>query len=214
VDPVFRARFFDGLNALMRRLEFQVVACAIRKDRHKEQYGGVAIDPYELSLHVLVERFCFERGGVMVAEERDEHLNRELTRAWERLKDRGTTYVPAERVRGAISALKLRPKSANIAGLQVADLVASPIGRYVIGKTSREDWRIIERKFRQRRCGGLRRTWPSRPAKGHEVTGARYAVPGFEEDCTRVIHSLSRGNRTDVRCSLRIRREHAPQSRS
>ena len=35
----------------------------------------------------------------------------------------------------------------NVAGLQLADLVVSPIGRHVIGKVDKEDWRIIEGKL-------------------------------------------------------------------
>ena len=44
----------------------------------------------------------------------------------------------------------LRAKRENIAGLQLADLVVSPIGRFVLGKPVREDFRIVEGKFRWR----------------------------------------------------------------
>jgi hypothetical protein len=33
--------------------------------------------------------------------------------------------------------------------LQLADLVASPIGRHYLGKTDYEDYALIEQKFRQ-----------------------------------------------------------------
>lgn len=38
----------------------------------------------------------------------------------------------------------------NIARLQFADLVVSPIGRFVLGKPVREDFRIVEGKLRRR----------------------------------------------------------------
>jgi hypothetical protein len=41
-------------------------------------------------------------------------------------------------------------KRDNIAGLQLADLVVSPIGRFVLGKPVHEDFRVIEPKFRRR----------------------------------------------------------------
>ena len=82
-DPDFRTRFYLRLNELMRRLEYQVVACAIRKNSHLEGYGELAINPYSLSLSVLVERFCFEvgnvaGGGMIVVEKRDPSLDRSL----------------------------------------------------------------------------------------------------------------------------------------
>jgi len=46
-------------------------------------------------------------------------------------------------------ALNLRAKKNNIAGLQLADLVVSPIGRHILGKPDKEDWRIVEEKFRR-----------------------------------------------------------------
>ncbi len=58
----FRNRFYGRLNELMESLPYEVVACAIRKYGHLERYGEAAINPYSLSLSVLVERFCFELG--------------------------------------------------------------------------------------------------------------------------------------------------------
>jgi hypothetical protein len=33
-DPEFRARFYHGINGLVRALDFKIVACAIRKKEH------------------------------------------------------------------------------------------------------------------------------------------------------------------------------------
>jgi hypothetical protein len=40
------------------------------------------------------------------------------------------------------------PKEDDIAGLQVADLVVTPIGRSLLGKSSLVDYGIIQSKFR------------------------------------------------------------------
>src|SRR5580765_5230497 len=53
-DHDFRKRFYHELNALLRGLQFQVVACVVRKDAHLSRYGVAALDPYMLSLDVLV----------------------------------------------------------------------------------------------------------------------------------------------------------------
>jgi hypothetical protein len=39
------------------------------------------------------------------------------------------------------------------AGLQLADLVVSPIGRHLLGKPDNDDWRIVNSKLRRSRAG-------------------------------------------------------------
>jgi len=153
-DPAFRSHFYTRLNALMRSLDFKVVACAIRKEVYLGRYGIAAVDPYTLSLNVLIERFCLELGdstdsGYIVAEKRNVVLDSELEQAWLDLKIRGTQNLQALDIKQRILELGLRDKKANIAGLQIADLVVSPIGRFVLGKPTKEDWQIVESKFRQ-----------------------------------------------------------------
>lgn len=153
-DPGFRANFYGELNALMRGLAFSVVACAIRKEDHLARYGVAALDPYMLSLDVLVERFCMdvgdrEGGGVVVAERRDPTLDHEMDIAWLNLKVQGTRFMQAKQIERRIVGLNLRDKAANVAGLQLADLVVTPIGRKILGKPIKEDYRVVEEKFRR-----------------------------------------------------------------
>jgi hypothetical protein len=157
-EESFRKFFYNELNSLIKNLNFTVVACVIRKDVHLSKYGVAALDPYFLSLDILVERFCMEignvySGGVIVAEKRGSTLDHELDLAWLNLKIQGTRYMKANQIEKRILALNLRSKSENIAGLQLADLVVTPIGRYVLGKGIKEDFRIIESKFRRNNVG-------------------------------------------------------------
>jgi hypothetical protein len=122
----------------MTDLDYMIVACGIKKDEHLKIYRLAAMDPYMLSLKILVERFVFEinaRGGgekgVIVAESRDETLDNQLRLSWIDLRTGGTEYVPASEIREHISELHIKEKSQNIAGLQIADLVVSPIGRHI-----------------------------------------------------------------------------------
>lgn len=161
--PEIRERFYRKLNALLAELKFQIVACAIRKYDHLSRYGFTALDPYHLALEVLVERFCYaigdtRDGGVVVAERRDRILDRQLRLAWLTLKTRGTRYVKAVQVTNRVRGLALRGKQDNLAGLQVADLVVTPVGRSLLGKSSLVDYGVIQSKFRcnhRREYGGL-----------------------------------------------------------
>ena len=158
IDRRLRDAFLARLNELMERLPFQVIACAIKKEEHVEKYGLSAINPYSLSLSILVERFCFEignisNGGSIIVERRDQTLDRSLESAWNELRNRGTHYLRGSTIRRRISGLHLRYKHENIAGLQLADLIVSPIGRHIIGKVDREDWEIVQGKFLRNRRG-------------------------------------------------------------
>ena len=159
-DAGFRNAFYEQLNALMKELEYSVVACAVRKDQHLARYGVAALDPYLLSLDILVERFCMdvgnvEGGGLIVAERRDATLDHQLELAWLNLKIQGTRFLKANQIERRIMALNLRGKATNVAGLQIADLVVTPIGRQVLGKTVKEDYRIVESKLRRSPSGRI-----------------------------------------------------------
>ena len=151
-----RETFYEKTNQLMKRCDYMVVACGIKKDQHLHSYGLAAMDPYMLSLRILVERFVYEirtRGagekGIIVAESRDEALDNQLRLSWIDLRTSGTKYLSASEIRNHVADLQIREKSQNIAGLQVADLIVSPIGRHIIGKQSNADWEIIKEKFRR-----------------------------------------------------------------
>lgn len=152
-DNAFRQKFYDKTNAIMRGLDFIALACVIKKDKHFSKHGLQAKDPYLLSLDLVIERFVFmlkEKNtyGVIVAESRNDILDKQLELAFLSLKVKGTNFVSAKDINTRIIEFYIRPKKKNIAGLQVADLIVSPVGRFVLGKTTYQDFKIIESKLR------------------------------------------------------------------
>ncbi len=173
-DPAFRQAFFAALNQMMRELEYQVVACAIDKPKIAARYGTDVEDPYHDSLSVLVDRFCSDLGdctdgGIIYAEKRGEPLDFALHEAWERLRHGAgrASRVGGHTIDERVCELVLKEKRLNIEGLQLADLVVSPIARRVMGMTTKEDWEIVRRKFRRD---------PSGKAEGHGLI----VLPGPE----------------------------------
>ena len=161
MDGGFRRAFYDRLNALMSSLDYSVVACAIRKDEHVRRFGPHGKNLYFLGLDILVEQFCFavgnvHRGGSITAESRDATLDRSLEVAWLDMKIRGTDHLEPSLLNYRIRGLDLRTKKENLAGLQLADLVVSPIGRHVIGRPDNRDWAIVESKLWRNRSGRTR----------------------------------------------------------
>lgn len=153
-DLNIRNKFYEKINHLMSKSPYKIVAVAIDQQKHKERYGNLAIGVYELSLHILVERFCFELSknetGFIKCETRNEHLNNDIMIEWQRILNNGTRYIPAREIKRKIESFKLHNKKENIIGLQLADLVATPIGRYCLGKKTRQDFDIIKKKFRNK----------------------------------------------------------------
>lgn len=155
MEEEFRNNFYQKINAVLSKLEYKILACAIKKDEHFKKYGLAAIDPYMLSMDCIVERFVFEleeinQSGIIIAESRNSILDNELELAFLNLKVQGTSYVSASRVKKAVSQLSIKDKKENIAGLQIADLIASPIGRSILAKRNKIDYTMIEGKYRNK----------------------------------------------------------------
>lgn len=151
-DTPFRTRFFEELNILMSELEYSIVACVIKKDEHIKQYSETALDPYILSLNVIIEKFCLylksnKEQGTIVAEKRDRTLDHELELSWLDLKIRGTKHLKGSVIEDTITSLATEHKNLNNNALQLADLIVSPIGRYVLGKKLKKDFDVIKSKL-------------------------------------------------------------------
>lgn len=154
----FCEKFYEKLNQLISELEITVLACAIKKEQHMTRYGIGAIDPYHLSLNVLVERFCFELDensarGQIIAEARDPVLDRRLDLAWLNLKVSGTRFAQAANINDKIENLHLKRKGDNLAGLEIADAIVTPIARRILGRNSRISLDVIKQKMRKDNLG-------------------------------------------------------------
>lgn len=156
-NSVFRINFYTKLNKLIEMSEFTLVACVIRKLDHQSKYGLSALDPYLLSFDNLLNRFIFDlkhgKQGKILAERRDDILDNKLELAWLNVKISGTTKVKPSEIKERIYSLQLLSKKSNEPGLQLADLVVSPIGRKILNKTPRlgheVDFQILKTKFRR-----------------------------------------------------------------
>jgi len=119
-DPAVNAAFDGELLDLMRSWDYTVISVW--------QY-----DPYHYCLAVLLERYVYflnRRGvqGDVIAESRGGKEDRRLKESFARLCEKGSGYADAAQMSRALTSwqLKVKQKSNNLAGLQVADLVAHP----------------------------------------------------------------------------------------
>lgn len=161
-DQEFRNKFYQELTKFIDQIEFTLVACVIKKQSHFEKYGVAALDPYLLSFDNLLSVFMLEikKGdqGKIIAERRNSILDNQLELAWLNTKINGTEISTGSDIKERIENLYMVPKSQNEAGLQIADLLASPIGRHIFGakvKPGHEvDYSVLEKKFSKREKDG------------------------------------------------------------
>lgn len=133
--------FYDAINEILgEEGAYKVVTCSILKEKYIRQFGKFN-DVYGQSLTLLLERAIFYlddmniEDGVeleIIAEMRGRKEDRNLLSYYNKLRDQGTYWVDSERLKNHVRRFDFVSKKANCVGLQVADLVAYPITRYVL----------------------------------------------------------------------------------
>lgn len=133
-DPHIRMAFDTDLIQLMRAADFRLVAVVIDKLKLHQSYGDGASHPYHLGMGFLLQRYCgflnhMNRVGDMLAESRGGTEDRLLKDSYSRVFERGVFTTDATSFQQALTSrqLKIKPKAANIAGLQLADLLGHPV---------------------------------------------------------------------------------------
>ncbi len=116
-----------------REWDYTAAVVTIDKIEHFSRYQVWRHAPYHYCLEVLLERYVLFlhyrglRGDVMI-EARNPGLDAKLSASFNRLFHEGTRHLPPRHFQARLtsSQLKLKNKAANVAGLQLADLLAHP----------------------------------------------------------------------------------------
>jgi hypothetical protein len=132
-EPDRRNRWEDELVTFFEGLRAQVFTVVIDKDVHRRRYSGAALfDPYAYSLAVLLNRvrgFLERWAGPadIVAESRGKLEDGQLLRAYEELRQRGDYYRTSDEYQKSYPepGIAMRRKDQNVAGLQIADMLAA-----------------------------------------------------------------------------------------
>jgi hypothetical protein len=158
-DPEKRTEFVDAINKLVDQASFQLVAAVIRKLEFCKQYPLPA-NPYELALQFGLERTYLElnsrgQGGKIthvIVEKRGEKEDNQLELAFLRVCAGANALnqpLPFE--------LVMIPKASNSTGLQIADLVARPVGiKSLRPAQPNRAHDILEKKFCRNAAGEIK----------------------------------------------------------
>lgn len=155
-DPAAKDAFLVELTDLIASFEMTLVASVIRKDLLVASYHYPE-NPYEMALGFGLERTYLwlaskadvDAPTTVVLERRgkreDDALELEFRRVCSGINIRGATLSLAP---------MFVPKAANVPGLQLADLVARPIGRHVMDSAQpNRAYDVIETKLRRSPAG-------------------------------------------------------------
>ena len=122
---------------------YLVVAVVVDKAELVARYPTPA-HPYHLALGFLLQRYCgylnhLSRVGDVMAESRGGGEDRLLKDSYERHYQHGAWWAKAEFFQRALTTkqLKLKQKWSNIAGLQLADILAHPVKQMILCEQGR-----------------------------------------------------------------------------
>lgn len=140
-DPVTAQAFDSELLSMLTTLDYIVVTVVIDKLEHWNRYQVWRFDPYHYCLTILVERFAMwlrtnNTEGDVMAESRGGKEDKRLKASFERIYVQGTDYMKPDQFAACLTSrqLKVKTKSNNIAGLQIADLIAHPSYRATLAR--------------------------------------------------------------------------------
>jgi hypothetical protein len=160
-DPEYGKSFNEGILLYLTEMEYTVITVVIDKKAHIERYESFAYHPYHFCLAAMLERYCgllhfHNAHGDVMAESRGGTEDRQLKDAYRNIYNSGTQYRKSDFFQQVLtsSEIKLKTKTANIAGLQVADLLAYPLKQEILFENKRihkSDGEV----FGQRLCQGI-----------------------------------------------------------
>jgi Protein of unknown function (DUF3800) len=158
-----RAQKLEAMRRCFAELPFAIVTVVVHRDAHLRKHGLGPIDVslpahlYWMSLDFLMERAVLAldvqfkgASAQVVAEARGPLEDAQLQYEFARLHLDGTSYIRAGWFRQALlPGVTFLPKEANITGLQLADLVARPVGDKVLDRQAKP---YLWEELREKMC--------------------------------------------------------------
>jgi hypothetical protein len=141
-----RETFNQKYLELLKDGEYTICCVVLDKKTHIETYNTSAMHPYHYCLNVLLERYVRflsskNASGDVLAEARGKKEDNLLRSEFERFYEHGTSFLEADIVKKRLTShkLKLKTKEAKIAGLEIADMLATPMKYLTLKKYKKID---------------------------------------------------------------------------
>lgn len=137
-DPEIEASFNAEFIQLLSSWNYKVIASIIDKHEHNTNYAATwKHDPYHYCQETLLERYrlfldMYDSNGDVMIESRGGKEDMRLKKSFRNLLDNGTRFLSSSQLQERLTSkeLKVKSKGSNIAGLQLADVIAHAVRRY------------------------------------------------------------------------------------
>ena len=168
-----RMAFMERLSSIMEASNFILITCVVDKTRVRRS-EGTTTNPYHIALGI-----CLEALREFLAEKKQDDLQTHVVVECRGKKEDAELELEFRRICDGHNASNLRlpfdvvfaDKKTNLAGLQLADLVARPVGvSYIRPSQTNQAFDLLKRKFY---CDGGR----ERVGRGYENVGLRIYPP-------------------------------------
>ena len=140
--------FNDDLIDFLRALDCILILVVLDKKYLKEKYK-YPVHPYHWALELMLERYCgylnyLNKKGDVLAEHRGGEEDMKLKEAYIKVYEKGTSQQKRSDFQTALISkqIKIKPKEKNIAGLQIADILANPCKQELLfekGRTQKQE---------------------------------------------------------------------------
>jgi hypothetical protein len=138
-DLELKRKFYAELNFIIQKNYYSIIASAIRKDKFIEKFGKLQDDVYEIALSFIIEQtiislndnFKSKNLNILI-EKRGRREDKRLDDHFQKIMGKGTGKISPEELNLYEISFNFRDKKENINGLQLADLLAYPIARFII----------------------------------------------------------------------------------
>lgn len=138
-DEARKEAFGVDLLDFVASVRFRAFAVVVDKASHFAKKYRRTAHPYHYAAQALLERYVgrllhLGNVGDVVAEGRGKREDKLFSAAYDSLYSGGTRFMSAEQTKAALTSKKLKfeRKGANVAGLQLADILAYPMTRDVL----------------------------------------------------------------------------------
>jgi hypothetical protein len=146
--------FYDQLNKIIADGDYSIIASAIDKTKFIQEYGKLS-DVYSVAFSFIIERAIFYMDEQpkpatieITVEKRGRKEDDSLLKDYNEVYERGTYFVQSKRIKNYKPKFHFKAKKENLNGLQLADLLAYPIARYVIDKErANPSYEVFKNKF-------------------------------------------------------------------
>ncbi|MCP9752352.1 DUF3800 domain-containing protein [Ferruginibacter sp. HRS2-29] len=131
--------FYEEINTIVATSNYNIIASAIQKEKFVQKFGKLQDDIYEIALSFVIEQAIVALQKInpqselaIIIERRGKKEDKQLDDHFQKIQGAGTGILSAEQIKPFNLSFTFRNKKENINGLQLADLVAYPIARYII----------------------------------------------------------------------------------